>query len=588
MKFLGFGFAGFRSYGNDITKVGPLNKINFIIGANNSGKSNIISFLIKNYNLLLHKCNDDLSFTRKEEVTYGHTDKCLTEESTHAKISFPIRKDDYEKIIFEKHPRINKERHINLIRAIYNSYYEFDGECIWFNHEFNIASKTMKPILNSSKDQLGFSGTEWESLWRAITNTSGGGLQQHWIPTSVEELKYTPSDYPNFILVPAIRKIGEASTTPDDYSGTGIIERLAAIQHPPLENWKDKEKFEKINKFLKTVLDKDEVSIEIPHDKSMILVGMDNKVLPLESLGTGIHEVIILAAVSTIASESIICIEEPELHLHPLLQKKLIKYLEAETDNQYLFTTHSAHLLDATNAQILHIKNNGSTSKCHLISSTKSKFELCAELGYRASDILQTNCIIWVEGPSDRIYVNSWIKNTDEKLLEGIHYSVMFYGGRLASHLSALQIDDEDRIADDLISLRSLNGNCVIIIDSDKASPRASINSTKKRLVEEFNKGPGFAWVTHGREIENYLEHEKVLSIIKETHPSARVFSENGKYENWLNYKNKSGENKTASKVKIAQKYIETHDNTSFDAELRGQLIKLVDFINNSNGQKTV
>ena len=51
---------------------------------------------------------------------------------------------------------------------------------------------------------------------------------------------------------------------------------------------------------------------------------MDDKTLPLESLGTGIHEVVILAAASTLLDNTIICIEEPEWHLQSLLQRKLI------------------------------------------------------------------------------------------------------------------------------------------------------------------------------------------------------------------------------------------------------------------------
>ena len=41
----------------------------------------------------------------------------------------------------------------------------------------------------------------------------------------------------------------------------------------------------------------------------------------------------------------------------------------------------------------------------------------------------------------------------------------MFYGGKLSSHLSG---EDEDEIVEDLISLRSLNRNAVIVMDSDK------------------------------------------------------------------------------------------------------------------------
>ncbi len=50
--------------------------------------------------------------------------------------------------------------------------------------------------------------------------------------------------------------------------------------------------------------------------------------------------------------------------------------------------------------------------------------------------------------------------------------------------------------------------HAVMLMDSDKSSAYSHINDTKKRLKAEFNRGPGFAWVTKGREIENYLRPE--------------------------------------------------------------------------------
>ncbi len=41
----GFGFSSYRSFGDELQLIGPCSKINFIIGQNNSGKSNIIKFL---------------------------------------------------------------------------------------------------------------------------------------------------------------------------------------------------------------------------------------------------------------------------------------------------------------------------------------------------------------------------------------------------------------------------------------------------------------------------------------------------------------------------------------------------------------
>ncbi|TOG86858.1 hypothetical protein CGI91_22245, partial [Vibrio parahaemolyticus] len=49
MLLNGFGFSGYRSFGDHLTKIAPLKKVNFIIGKNNTGKSNIINFLNEQY-----------------------------------------------------------------------------------------------------------------------------------------------------------------------------------------------------------------------------------------------------------------------------------------------------------------------------------------------------------------------------------------------------------------------------------------------------------------------------------------------------------------------------------------------------------
>ena len=587
MLLKGFGFSGYRSIGDNIVKIGPLKKVNLIIGKNNVGKSNIINFLKNQYSFFLYKVsNNNHNGRNQRKNPFLDIDYHISDNKVRHRISFPLFESDIDHFISKKLP--DERRHIEFRKLakklLLSINFSDENGSVWFTYySSNINGGFELDIdINAIEEVLTYS--EWNHLWGALTSSSGGDLRVHWIPATIKALSYIPDTAPNIEIIPAIRKIGHTGSEANDFSGEGIIERIAKIQNPQLSEQKLKEKFRAINLFIQDVLENTTAEIEVPYERNMILVHMDGKTLPLESLGTGVHEVVILAAAATLLDNSVLCVEEPELHLHPLLQRKLIKYLCDKTDNQYFFTTHSAHLLDAVESEIFHVTQTEGVSYVDAISSTKQRSSICNDLGYKASDILQANCIIWVEGPSDRIYLNYWIQAYTPELIEGVHYSIMFYGGRLFSHLTAIDKDSADEAADDLISIRRLNRNAVIMFDSDKDRPRAQINSTKQRLKNEFNSGPGFAWITSGREVENYLDFDKLEESIKAIHPTAANIVAKNEWSNLLIYKKKhTAEEKTANKVKVARHYIENNLANFKSLDLEQRIKQLVEFIKTAN-----
>lgn len=130
---------------------------------------------------------------------------------------------------------------------------------------------------------------------------------------------------------------------------------------------------------------KKQIDVEKKHNSYIVKIDES----PIEHVGSGIRYTIPIILTALTNKDATLCIENPELHLHPKAQTKLAEFLVKEAlskNNQLIIETHSDHIinaicvlikefsdLDNTDVKTLFIKDQNITE---IPIDTNGKFEL--------------------------------------------------------------------------------------------------------------------------------------------------------------------------------------------------------------------
>jgi len=194
--------------------------------------------------------------------------------------------------------------------------------------------------------------------------------------------------------------------------------------------------------------------------------------------GSGVGSLFILSLMQAYVDMQVgegycLLFEEPGNSLHPGAERKMLDALRAisEGGGQILITTHSQVFIDRTDSgQLYLVKRTDGESQFKCIQ--QDAFEAVEEIGARNSDLLQSDFVFYVEGPSDVVIVEAICKNLCDDW-EDQNITVQHLGG--TGNIRHCEPE----------KLKMINRNCAFILDSDRDGPDANPNSVATRIKSD-------------------------------------------------------------------------------------------------------
>lgn len=186
-------------------------------------------------------------------------------------------------------------------------------------------------------------------------------------------------------------------------------------------------------------------SEQIVEQELVIQILKDGVPIPIEFTAAGRFETLVLLTALIGHKNKIILLDEPALNLHPILQKRILRIINAvisENSNQIITITHSPYLVDADDLRNIWKLTYGheGTKVINLakaIERTPENEQKKVIKELRKSDIraiLFQHGVILVEGPSDKVVIEKIdsylsVKNSGAHI-EDNEWSVLDVGGK--------------------------------------------------------------------------------------------------------------------------------------------------------------
>ena len=251
-----------------------------------------------------------------------------------------------------------------------------------------------------------------------------------------------------------------------------------------------------------------------PDGKTLISVVFSNgrEDRTLGELGGGVEQTLVLALVLLgEKDEGAVFIEEPESHLHESAQRRLIdQVVQHRGARQVFIATHSPVFVNEfPDANVYRItRGPDGVATVHACVDRASQREVLNGLGVLPSSLTQTNCVLWVEGPTETRLVRHWLTLVAPDLKVHQHYEFAETGG---SNLASLAADlPGGAEGEHLRDIMRVCRNNFMICDRDAGIDKPP----SKQPVKAIEALVGHHhWITRGYEIEWYIPPAVIAAV---------------------------------------------------------------------------
>jgi len=363
---------------------------------------------------------------------------------------------------------------------------EEDKKCAW-----NIRYIKMKNLgLYESKENKG------NSLYRdkGVYNfTNGDNISAKFL----DMLKR------KFLIIPAVRNIEKEGRTRDPTSPNGKFIPNAYFRYQKDASLNKTQEFEQIQKHVHKIFPEYQKvdPKQYGEDERDVYFGS----FPSSSVGSGVKQLFINIFNIDSYKNIVFGIEEPEIHLHAEVQRKVFNFLKEQSKNkQIIITTHSPIFANCSDKVRLYLvkKEQDKTAKIKSIED-KDEFKLIKyELGAKNTDLFFYNAVILIEGDSE--------ERALPMISDAMGYDLVEKGIKLIN-ITGKDSAKRKKIKEFLTYLKESDVICYLVLDKDENVNQYAQDLIGAGLLKKEN-----CVIWKNGEFEDCFGEERIIQAMKQ------------------------------------------------------------------------